>query len=95
MSNTPQADLDALWNWVVTEVKKATNTPNFWRALEATKPLTVENRELLVLGINPAQAQAAGLLNQDLNRNLIEQLLERATKTRLRIRVIHGDTLED
>lgn len=95
MPQTPQVDLDALWNWVVAEIKKETSTPSFWRSLESARPLTLENREELILGFDESQGHNAGLLTNDKNKNHIEQILERATKVRLRIRVIHGTTMED
>lgn len=90
----PPIDLEALWKYVTEQVKTQIVQPNFWRALEAARPLTIENDEL-VLGFPLAASQLAGMLGDNRNRNTVEQTLERAARRRLKLRVISGDTPED
>lgn len=95
MAQTPSVDLNALWKWVTDQIKAETHLPNFWRALEAAVPITLENRDELVVGLPDNASDMAGQLTESRNRNMIEQALERGTRVRIRLRVIHGTTMDD
>lgn len=90
----PQIDVRALWAYVTEQVKKEITLPSLWRSLEAARPVTLENEELVV-GYPLQAADLQGLLMDARNRNSLEQIIERATRRRIRLRVIQGDTLED
>lgn len=92
--STPQIDLNALWKYVTDQVKNRTTLPSLWRSMEGARPLTVEDDEL-ILGYQAGLSMQAGLMMDVQNKNLIEQVLESATRKRLRIRVIDGETLAD
>jgi len=94
MSQTPSIDLNALWRYVTDQIKDRITQPSLWRSMEGARPLTIENDEL-VLGYQPGLSMQSGLMMDVHNRNAIEQVLEAATRKRLRIRVIDGDSLED
>ena len=47
------------------------------------------------MGYQPGLSMQAGLMMDVQNRNLIEQVLESATRRRIRLRVIDGETLAD
>ncbi len=88
-------DLNALWQYVTTQVKSKVVMPSLWRAMEAAKPIALDNNEELIIGFPAAAGHQAGLLMDHQNRNAIEQALESATRVRLRLRLIDGETLED
>jgi hypothetical protein len=94
MSQTPTIDLNALWRYVTDQIKNRITLPSLWRSMEGAKPLTIENDEL-ILGYQPGLSMQSGLMMDIQNRNAIEQILEAATRKRLKIRVIDGDTLEE
>ncbi len=90
----PAVDLTAFWTYIVSETKSKIAMPALFRALEAAKPLALEG-DLLVLGMNPAAMHQAGLLSDHRTKNVIEQIMESATRRRIRFTVIPGDTAED
>ncbi|MGV3720226.1 MAG: hypothetical protein ACO1SX_04880, partial [Actinomycetota bacterium] len=92
--STPQIDLNALWKYVTDQVKSRTTQPSLWRSMEGARPLTIEDEEL-ILGYQAELSMQAGLMMDVQNKNLIEQVIESATRKRLRIRVIDGETLAD
>ena len=94
MSQPTQIDAGALWKYVTDQVKQEITMPSLWRAMEAAKPLVVENEEL-VIGFGLEAAALQGLLMDSRHRNSVEQIMERATRRRIRLRVIQGDTVAD
>ncbi|HTE21019.1 MAG TPA: hypothetical protein VK689_21850, partial [Armatimonadota bacterium] len=84
----------ALWKYVTDRVKDEITLPSLWRAMEAARPLTIENDEL-VLGYSVTTADQRGLLLDNRHRNVIELAIEKATRKRLRLNIIIGETLED
>jgi hypothetical protein len=90
----PPIDLNALWSYVTTQVKGKITLPSLWRAMEAAKPIALEDNEL-VMGFPAMSGHQAGLLTNPQHKNVIEQVLEAATRVRLELRVIDGETLED
>lgn len=94
MSTQPQVNVAALWKYVADQMKNQEMRPSLWQALEAARPLTIENDEFIV-GFTGEAAPQAGILNEKRYRNMMEQLLESATRRRLRLRYISGDTPQD
>jgi hypothetical protein len=94
MSQAPQIDYDALWKYVTQHVKARSNLPAFWRALEAGRAITIDGDRLIV-GFGVENMHQSGLLLQTQNKNLIEQVLEQATRKRLTLHVIQGETPQD
>src|SRR4051795_11841041 len=87
-------NLDPMWKYVTDQVKDKISLPALWRAMEAAKPLTL-NGDDLILGFDPAEMHQSGLITDDRHRHIIEQLIEAATRRRLRVRIIPGQTLAD
>jgi hypothetical protein len=94
MTQAPRVDLQALWRYVTEQVKGKITRPNLWRAMEAAKPITLENDEL-VLGFDAATAHQGTQITDNQTRNTIEQILEAATRRRLKVRIIQGESLAD
>jgi hypothetical protein len=95
MSQAP-VNVEALWRYVTDQVKARVTLPGLWRAMEAARPITLElETDRLVLGFNVQDAHQGGLLLDVRHRNVIEQTLEAATRKRLRIEIINGETLAD
>lgn len=90
----PAVDLNALWKYVTDRIKAQVTMPGLWRAMEAAKPVTLEEDQL-VLGFGPSEGHQGGLLMDHRHKNMIEQVLEQATRKRLRIHVMAGETLEE
>lgn len=94
MSQTPSIDLNALWKYVTDRVKAQVTMPGLWRAMEAAKPVALDG-DLLVMGFGPSEGHQGGLLMDHRHKNMIEQVLEQATRKRLRLHVMAGETLEE
>jgi hypothetical protein len=94
MSQAPNIDLNALWKYITDQVKARVQMPALWRSMEAATPLAIENDEL-VMGFDAATMHQSGLLLDARYHNMIEQMLETATRKRLRIRVVQGTTPAD
>lgn len=90
----PSIDLNALWKYVTDRVKAQVTQPSLWRAMEAARPVVLED-DLLVLGFAPADSHQGGLLQDQRHKNVIEQVLEQATRKRLRVHIMAGETLEE
>jgi hypothetical protein len=94
MSQAPQIDLNALWKYVTDQVKARTTLPGLWRAMEAARPITIESDEL-VIGFDSGTVHQSHLLLDNRFRNTIEQTLQAATRKRLTLRTIIGETIAD
>lgn len=90
----PAIDLNALWKYVTGRVKSEVTQPGLWRAMEAAKPVALEE-DLLVLGFAPQDSHQGGLLQDVRYKNVIEQVLEQATRKRLRVHIMAGESLEE
>lgn len=94
MSTQPSINVVALWKYVSDHMKNQITLPSLWRALEAAVPLTIENDEFII-GFAGEAAPQAGILQNNQYRNMLEQVIEAATRRRLKLRFISGDTLDD
>lgn len=87
-------DVARIWHDVTELVKKRLVLPALWRAMEEARALTLDDNRL-ILGFPPRAAHGAGLLMDTKNLNVIEQALEEVAGAPWRLRVIHGETLQD
>jgi len=94
MSGQPSIDLDALWKYVTDKVKGQITLPGLWRAMEAARPLVLDG-EILVLGFSGPDAHQAGHLMDHRHKNIIEQVLETATRKRLKIHPMAAESAAD
>jgi hypothetical protein len=94
MSQPQQINLENLWRFVTNQMKARVTMPSLWRALEAAKPITMENGEL-ILGFGVETAHQSSLLLDSRYRNTIEQVLQMATRQKTRIRTINGESIEE
>jgi hypothetical protein len=94
MSGQPSVDLNALWKYVTDKVKAQITLPGLWRAMEAAKPLVLDD-DTLVLGFSGEDTYQAGQLMDHRHKNLIEQVLESATRKRLKIHPMAADSPAD
>lgn len=90
----PTEDAAQIWHDVTELVKRRLVLPALWRAMEEAKGLTVDGY-LLVLGFSANSAHGAGLLVDQKNLNVIEQAIEEVAGQPWRLKVIHGETLQD
>ena len=94
MAQTPPIDLNALWKYVTDKVKAQVTIPSLWRAMEAAKPVALDD-DLLVMGFGPSESHQGGLIMDHRHKNMIEQVIEQATRKRLRLHVMSGDSIEE
>jgi hypothetical protein len=94
MTQPAQIDVQALWKWVVAQIKARTHSPGLWRSLEAATPIVVDD-DRVVIGYGSGVSHLKSLLLDTRTRNTIEQLFEAGTKRRLRLYIIEGETRED
>jgi hypothetical protein len=87
-------DVPEIWHEVTEKIKTRVVLPALWRAMEGARAITVdENR--FILGFSPEAAHGAGLLMDSKNLNIIEQALEEVAGQPWRLKIIHGQTMED
>lgn len=91
---TNQADINALWEKVVDNVKHKVIHPTLWRTLELAVPIIIDDN-FFVVGFTPSNYNMSGHLTVPEHRNAIESALEAYSKTRLFLRVIEGQTASD
>src|SRR5262245_17409503 len=89
-----QIDLNALWKYVTDQVKQRITLPALWRAMESARPIALEDDQL-ILGYGVDTAHQGGLLLDTHHRNVIEGTLFAATRKRLSIHIINGETLAE
>lgn len=87
-------DLTPFWKYVTEQVMNRITMPAVWRAMAAAHPITIEDDEL-ILGFETGDMHESGLLLDHRHRNIIEQIIESATRRRLKLRIIAGKTMED
>src|SRR4051812_25620789 len=90
----PQPDVNKLWQRVIDKVKVRLVLPSVWRAMEAARPLVIEN-DTLVLGFPASQTHQGGLLTDSKTNNIIERAIEEEAGRVLRLRMIEGETVQD
>ncbi len=94
MSEPPVIDLNALWKYTREQVTHKIALPALYRSMEAAKPVALDG-DVFVLGYDAGAMHQAGLVADHRNKNVIEQVLEAATRKRLRVLIIPGTEPED
>lgn len=87
-------ELAAIWKEALPTVKNGVTGVGVWAALNAAKPLVVEDG-VLVIGLEHKDVELAGHLRLPQTRNLIESTLSRMYGESITLRVIEGPSLED
>lgn len=83
-----------VWYTAAEKVKDRVIAPSLYRALEAGVGITLDG-DLFVLGFAAPDAPMAGHLRSAQHNAIILQALEEVLKTRVRLLIIDGTTLQD
>lgn len=92
MSDQP-VDLQKLWARVIATVKKGDIIRSLWDAVEAARPIVIED-ETLVIGFSPVNMRHSSYLTQPGNEGVVRRAIEAAAGRRLEMQIIEGDNLE-
>jgi hypothetical protein len=87
------ADVALVWSQALPTLKHGVTGVGVWAALNAAKPLAVENG-FLVLGLDAQEFELAGHLRIPATKKLIESEVGRRLNEAVHLRVIEGTTLE-
>lgn len=87
-------ELAEVWAEVLPDIRKGVTGVGVWAALNAAKPIALEEG-VLVLGLPHAEAELAGHLRLAQTRRLIETEIGKAFEQSLNLRVIEGTTTDD
>lgn len=87
-------DLDSVWSEVLPDIRRGVTGVGVWSALNASKPVTVEDG-MLVIGLPFESSELAGHLRLPHTRKIIEDMLGEAFEQKLTLRVIEGTTAND
>jgi hypothetical protein len=90
---TSMADFAQTWAQALPTMRQAVTGVGVWAALNAVKPLAVENG-FLVLGLDAEAFELAGHLRIPSTKKLIESEMGRRLGETVHLRVIEGTTLE-
>src|SRR5579871_3220390 len=88
------AALTLLWANCVERLKDRINNRSFWEALEACRPITVEN-DFLIIGLEAENYNRATHLQQVSNLHIINETVQELFNRPLQVRIIEGATLQD
>jgi hypothetical protein len=88
------AALILLWANCVERLKDRINNRSFWEALEACRPITVEN-DFLIIGLEAENYNRASHLQQVSNMHVINETVQEFFNRPLQVRIIEGSTLQD
>lgn len=88
------AALTLLWANCVERLKDRINSRSFWEALEACRPVTIEN-DLLIVGLEPENYNRASHLLQVSNMHIINETVHELFNRPLTVRIIEGTTMLD
>ena len=87
-------ELSEVWSEVLPDLRKAVTGVGVWAALNAARPIVVEDG-LLVIGLPHSENELAGHLRMAQTRRLIETEVGRQFDASLTLRVIEGTSEED
>jgi hypothetical protein len=87
-------DVGQVWRATLEKVKLRLVLPGVWRAMEAARPLTIDD-DRFVIGFPPNLSHEGGLLQDSKTTNIIERALEEEAGRPVRLRIIEGETVED
>lgn len=88
------ADLAEAWNQALPDIREAVTGVGVWSALNAARPVIVEDG-VLVIGLKPGESELAGHLKLPNVKRLIERHLGERLGTPVIARVIEGTTAKD
>lgn len=88
-----ELDVGELWRQMVALLHKGDMNPQLWEAVDAVRPLTVDE-DTVVVGLEPAQMRFGSYIETGRNKALLQQLLEQVSGRHLDVRVIAGTTVE-
>jgi hypothetical protein len=94
MSASMEIDPSALWNQVIEIAKKRIIQTSLWQALEASKPITIEDGKLIV-GLPPAMIHFSSYITSSENRHRLNTIIYELTGQNIQIRVIEGTEQAD
>jgi len=87
-------ELAEVWAEVLPDLRKGVTGVGVWAALNASRPITIEDG-FLILGLQSQETELAGHLRLAQTRKLIETEVGRHFEQALNLRIIEGITLED
>ncbi len=87
-------DLAQVWAEVLPDIRKGVTGVGVWAALNASRPIAIEDGNL-ILGLPYEESDLAGHLRLAQTRRLIETEVGRAFDSSLTLRIISGTTAED
>ncbi len=87
-------DVAAVWNDSLPEIKKGVTGVGVWTALNAAKPIALED-DTFVIGLPHDESELAGHLRVAQTRRLIELTVASQVNQRVNLRVISGTTDRD
>lgn len=88
------ADLAAVWNEALPDIKKNVTGVGVWTALNVCRPVVVEDG-VLIMGLPSGENELAGHLRLAQTRRAIEDSLSKVLSEKLTLRVIDGTTVQD
>ena len=87
-------DAAAIWSQVLPEIRKGVTGVGVWAAINACKPITMEDG-VLVVGLAHQDSELSGHLRVPSTKRLIEDLTAKAHGSPIQLRVIDGVTVAD
>ncbi len=87
-------ELAQVWSEVLPDIRKGVTGVGVWAALNAAKPIAIEDG-VLVLGLPHDQSELAGHLRLAQARRLVESEVGRVFESAVTLRIIEGTTDED
>lgn len=94
MASSDISDPVSLWNQVVEIAKKRIIQPSLWQALEAVKPIAVEEGSLIV-GLPPALIHYSSYISSSENRHKLQTIMHEITGGEIKLRLIEGTEMAD
>ncbi len=88
------AELAQVWNDLLPKLREAVNGVGYWTALNASRPVALEDG-VLVIGIPHDDAELAGHLKVIATKRLLEHQATKALGTPITIKIIDGITQAD
>src|SRR6188474_3686881 len=88
------ADLAEVWKEALPELRQAVTGVGIWAALNAAKPIVLEDG-VAVLGIDHRDTELAGHLKLTSVKRLIERQLSERMNSAITVRIIEGTSLQD
>lgn len=92
--NWSMSELAELWKEALPEIRNGVTGTGVWNALNACKPLVVEDG-VLVIGVDPKDRQLMGHLGGAAVRRAIESEMNARLKQKISVRVIDGVAQSD